>query len=49
MGFQLIECETGNFVTQKETPSVEVEDRSDYLHSGNVKPDDQALGLPEQL
>jgi hypothetical protein len=32
----------------QETPSVEVEDRSDYLRSGNVKLDDQSLGLPER-
>jgi len=33
---------------KQETPSVEVEDHSDYLRSGNVKPDDQSLGLPDQ-
>jgi hypothetical protein len=32
----------------QETPQVGVEDRSDYLRSGNVKPDDQSLGLPDQ-
>ena len=32
----------------QETPSVGVEDRSDYLRSGNVKLDDQSLGLPDQ-
>ncbi len=32
----------------QETTSVGVEDRSDYLRSGNVKLDDQSLGLPDQ-
>jgi hypothetical protein len=32
----------------QETPSVGVEDRSGYLRSGNVKPDDQSLGFPDQ-
>jgi hypothetical protein len=31
-----------------QTPSVGVEDRSAYLRSGNVKLDDQSLGLPDQ-
>ncbi|MFT5702269.1 MAG: hypothetical protein ACI8ZB_005183 [Desulforhopalus sp.] len=34
---------------KQETPFVEVEDRSDYLRSGNVKPDDQSLGLPLKI
>jgi hypothetical protein len=32
----------------QETPSVEVEDRSDYLRSGNVKLDYQSLKLRYQ-
>jgi hypothetical protein len=32
----------------QETSSVGVEDRSDYLRGGNVKLDDQSLGLPDQ-
>jgi len=34
--------------TSQETPSVGIEDRSDYLRGGNVKLDDQSLGLPDQ-
>jgi hypothetical protein len=34
--------------TSQETPSVGVADHSDYLRIGNVKPDDQSLGLPDQ-
>ena len=34
--------------SSQETPSVGVEDRSDYLRGGNVKLDDQSLGLPDQ-
>ena len=37
-----------SIVDAQETPSVGVEDRSDYLRSGNAKPDDQSLGLPDQ-
>lgn len=33
-------------LTSQETPFVGVEDRSDYLRGGNVKLDDQSLGLP---
>jgi hypothetical protein len=33
----------------QKTPSVGVEDRSDYLRSGNVKLDDQSLGLFDSL
>jgi len=32
----------------QETPTVGVEDRFDYLRSGNAKIDDQSLGLPAQ-
>ena len=32
----------------QETPSVGVEDGSDYLRSGNVKLDDQSLGYLTQ-
>jgi hypothetical protein len=32
----------------QETPSAGVEDRSDYLRSGNVKLDDQSLGLADR-
>jgi hypothetical protein len=55
---QLLSCKVPNISatrlqdipdkTLQETPSVGVEDRSDYLRSGNVKPDDQSLGLPDQ-
>jgi hypothetical protein len=35
-------------LTSQEKPSVGVEDRSDYLRSGNVKLGDQSLGLADQ-
>jgi hypothetical protein len=33
---------------KQETPSVGVADHSGYLRNGNVKPDDQSLGLPDK-
>jgi hypothetical protein len=48
MIFYQLSVHPNQTVTSQETPSVGVEDSSDYLRSGNVKLNDQSLELPDQ-